>query len=168
MNEINNNTGLYTTCGALLGGCAGAGTNYIVKPWLKKGMPTDSFSKEIESKHQSYWSEKLKKVDSITDQRSFEELIGVDVLKQYPDEFVKSGGSAAEYKEAAGSIINNRINMNGDSLYLHKQDLNSISKSELDAVKKAERKVSSKSALLLGLAGALLFGAAGFALSDKK
>ena len=45
----NDNVGLYTTIGTMLGGGVGVGAAYLTKPYLKNNIPNDSFEKEIKS-----------------------------------------------------------------------------------------------------------------------
>ncbi len=48
VNRINN-TGLYTSIGAVAGAGAGVAAGYLTRPFLKNGAPTDSFLKKIEA-----------------------------------------------------------------------------------------------------------------------
>lgn len=47
VNGSNINTGLYTSAGALAGAGIGAAAGWCSKPYLKDGVPTDSFTKKL-------------------------------------------------------------------------------------------------------------------------
>ncbi len=47
VNNSGSNTGLYTTGAAVVGAGAGVAAGYLTKPFLKDGLPTDSFIKKI-------------------------------------------------------------------------------------------------------------------------
>lgn len=47
VSNSNNNTALYTASGAVLGAGVGVAAGYLTKPFLKDGVPTDSFQKQL-------------------------------------------------------------------------------------------------------------------------
>lgn len=189
------NRGLWTVGGTLAGAGVGVGTAAIVKPYLKKGVPTASFAQRI-SEDVFYSSSEVKDVfkkvadfnvdlKKVTDKKGLWKFIKSKSLTLSKDVKVQIG--KAESLEKAKVIVSECFQINqsgalskicediiekfgdgGDIYKTFMEKKDTLSKEMQESVERTIKNVKFKTGLLYGSIGALVVGLMAFILSKKK